>query len=134
MDAFANILSFDAAFPVLSELMVRGNGQLAVQCVGCRSYDELRAWATFHALATSPLHPAPLVIRVVHDDSDVTPYSLATLLCDLEACVSWMKEVGAAELWLCKPTSTCFESHNIAREGSSEFIPLVRGDGSSPIR
>jgi hypothetical protein len=133
MDAFANTLSFDAAFPNLSELLLRGNGHLAVQCAGSRSYDELRTWATFHALATSAFHSAPLVVRVVHDESDAAQYSLATLLCDLEACVSWMKDVGAVELWLCQPTSNFFEAHTIAREGSSEHIPLVRGDGSSPM-
>lgn len=133
-DAFASLGTFDEAFPNLSELLVRGKGQLAVQCSGARSYDELRAWATFHALAPSPFLPAPIVIRVVHDKSnDRWRYSLATLLCDLEACLTWIKGASSpVELWLCQPGSSFFEDHSISL-ADHHSIPLLRGDNSSPM-
>ena len=125
---------FDVAFPLLSQLLVQGNGQLAVHCgEGPHSYDEC-AYATLNACSSSPFLPSPLVIRVLHDGSAL--YPLGTLLCDLEACLAWMKSEdgpGApVELWLCEPGSELWEGSRLVSD-SFDVPPLLRGDRSSPM-
>ena len=94
---------FARRFPRLSLLLLRGGGQLSINC-GQRAYDP-SAWLSFHAFKW-PDAPAPLGVRVLRERGEPSDYNLLAALCDVETCLDWMvRDGGPCELVLVPPSS-----------------------------
>ena len=129
--------AFDRAFPNLTFQLLRCSGQLAINC-GPHAYDGA-AWLTFHSCATEMHAPSPVVIRVLLDASVPLqrPCTLATALCDVEACLHWMRTTaGPCELLLVAPGGAFWEDTDLAFARATpieqEGHDRVRG-GASPF-
>ena len=122
---------FDAAFPAVARHVSRCNGELWVFSRGSDAGDFVR----LDSCGTSPFEPAPVCIKVLHEEEDGAP-SLMEALCDVEACLVWMQDVhGPCEITVCKPGGRYWEECGPEKFLGDEAAkaPRLRGGESGGV-